>query len=118
MTINSKSATSVDTLACESNVYAVASISPNTVSPVLYTTVTLTIESSYTGTFTEEDTTITLVSLDGEMGNETTDVVREMYITAIDNDSVPRTINISFPGAPSGYYVRRMETVNEDRWNY
>jgi hypothetical protein len=66
VTINSKTATSEDTLACESNVYAVDSISPTSASAVLYTTVTLTIESSYSGTITEEDTTITLISLDGE----------------------------------------------------
>jgi hypothetical protein len=41
-----------------------------------------------------------------------------MYITAIDNDSTPKTINISFPGSPSGYYVLKMETVNEGRWDY
>jgi hypothetical protein len=66
VTINSKTATSVDTLACETNVYAVESISHATASAVLYTTITMTLESSYSGTITEEDTTITLISLDGE----------------------------------------------------
>jgi hypothetical protein len=118
VTINEKTDASDDTVGCESNVYAVASISPTTASPVLYSTITLTLEDSYAGTITEEDTTITLISLDGEGGATTTDTVRDMYITAVDNDSTPKTINISFPGAPSGYYVLKMETATEGRWDY
>jgi hypothetical protein len=118
VTINEKTDASDDTVGCETNVYAVASISPNTASPVLYSTITLTLEESYAGTIFEEETTITLISLDGEGGEPTTDVVRDMYITAVDNDSTPKTINISFPGSPSGFYVLKMETVAEGRWDY
>ena len=95
-------------------------MSHTTISPVLHTIVTFTLQDSYSTavTLSKDTTTITLISLDGDGGNETEDTVRDMWITEVDDASTPKTIKIKFPGAVSGYYIFKMETEDEGMWDY
>lgn len=79
---------------------------------------TLTLETGWSGTLSAATTTVTLVSLAGDGGEETDVLERAMYITAADNASDPKTLTIKFPGAPSGYYVLKVSTTAEGMFDY
>jgi hypothetical protein len=78
----------------------------------------LTLADDFAGTLSADTTTVTLISLDGDGGEETDDLERSMYITAVDDASTPKTISIKFPGAESGYYVLKVETEAEGMFDY
>jgi hypothetical protein len=115
--VNCKTQVSQETVTCADEVVAITSVTPNSASPVLHTIMVLSLDESFSGTIAADTTTITLISLDSENGAETDSTVRQMYITEVDDSSSPKTINIKFPGAESGFYVLKVETEEEGMWD-
>lgn len=77
-------------------------VSPSSVSPVLSTDLTVTLDSAYPGDMTSPaDFTCKLV----EKANTTN--VRDLYVMAV--DATAKTVKIKFPGAMGGVYYLALE---------
>jgi len=74
-------------------------ISPTSVSPVLHSVLTVTLESTYPGDMTKKD------NFKAELIGKTDEtIIRPLYVKAVDASA--KTVTIKFPGATSGeYYV-------------
>ena len=72
-------------------------VTPNSVSPVLATVLTVNLEDTYPGQMnSKEDFTAELISRDDP------DFVRPLYVMSVDADT--KSLTIKFPGAESGNY--------------
>ena len=83
------------------------SVSPTSVSPVLISTLTVTLESTYPHTLAAADFSAQLIS--------TTDntVTRPLYILDVDDST--KTLSIKFPGADSGIYHVQVSSTQVGR---
>ena len=82
-------------------------VSPTSVSPVLATTLTVTLESTYPDTLRAADFTARLVDQTNPM--ET----RPLYVMGVDDAA--KSISIKFPGAASGNYYVQVNSANIGR---
>ena len=71
-------------------------VTPSSVSPVLASTITVTLESTYPHALAVEDFTATLID-----ASDST-ITRPLYVMSVDDSA--KSINIKFPGAESGSY--------------
>jgi hypothetical protein len=83
------------------------SISPNSVSPVLATNLTVTLDSGYPETLVASHFTARLI----DATNSTN--TRALYIVSVDDSN--KTIKIKFPGADSGSYLVQVESSSIGR---
>jgi len=84
------------------------SLSPNSVSPVLKSTLQITLDSSdYTIPLLKEDFTATLLS----NTNET--FAKDLYIMSVDDTA--KTLTIKFGGAVSGLYTVQLQSKQYGR---
>jgi hypothetical protein len=83
------------------------SISPNSVSPVLATNLTVTLDSGYPETLNAADFTAHLI----DATNSTN--TRALYVVSVDDST--KTIVIKFPGADSGDYLVQVESSSVGR---
>jgi len=83
------------------------SLSPNSVSPVLKSTLIITLGSDYTIPLLKEDFTATLLS----NTNET--FAKDLYIMSVDDTA--KTLTIKFGGAVSGLYTVQLQSKQYGR---
>lgn len=83
------------------------SVSPSSVSPVLSTTITVTLESTYPHTLAAEDFEATLVD-----ASDST-ITRPLYIVSVDDAA--KSVDIKFPGAESGSYHVQLSSTQVGR---
>lgn len=69
---------------------------PTSVSPVLKSELTIFLADDYAATLNREDFTATLYS------EEDSTLEKELYVMSVDESS--KSIQVKFPGAPSGQY--------------
>lgn len=85
------------------------SVSPSSVSPILKTWVTISLDSTFTDTMVREDFTVTLLSRDTSSDY----AARSVYVHEVDDNL--RTLLVKFPGAPSGEYQFKLEHATRGR---
>lgn len=73
------------------------SLSPSSVSPVLKTEITITLDSNYGETLVAEDFTVVVTS------ETDAEYERSLYVMSVDDST--KSIVVKFPGAPSGDYI-------------
>lgn len=83
------------------------SMSPSSVSPVLKTDLTITLDSNYPYTLSESDFNVTLLSA--------TDATlhKPLYVMGVDDSS--KTLMVKFPGAKSGDYIVQVSSSQQGR---
>ena len=84
-------------------------VSPSSVSPILKSWVTVTLDSSFTLTMNRDEFFAELICTDTDCDYEPT------YLYVYEANDVDRTLTIKFPGAPSGNYLIKLIHVNEGR---
>jgi hypothetical protein len=105
VTINGVDFVSANDVELKTTVDATLEVSPNSVSPVLKTELTIYLASDYATTLNVEDFSATLYSLDD------VDFERELYVMSVDDAA--KTVKVKFPGAYSGeYYIQLQSSVS------
>ena len=79
-------------------------MSPSSVSPVLKTNITFTVDSSYTGVLTKEDLTVTFV--------DSTNSSNIRYSRVISADDANKQFTVIFGGAVSGTYITHVNSAS------
>lgn len=77
-------------------------VAPNSVSPVLSTELTVTLEATYPFPLVASDFTVRLV------GKTNSTIVRPLYVVSVDDSA--KSIKIKYPGAESGFYYVQVES--------
>jgi hypothetical protein len=96
VTINGQSITNSESFAIRSSIQSSITISPNSVSPVLKTPITITLESTFAHSLVKEDFTV-----NATLSTNST-VVK--YLRVVSVDDTAKTLLCMFGGAESGVY--------------
>ena len=96
MTINGQSVSNSESFAIRSIIQSGITISPNSVSPVLKTPITISLESTFTHTLAKEDFSVNAT----HSSNST--IVKYLRVVSVDNAA--KTLLCMFGGAESGAY--------------